>query len=182
MVTHLSYWSHTLLSGHTRHRALCSLFQQDTESTRVSKCRQLPTQMFVYTHPSPSIIYSPADQVTFSRNAGQSQVYYNTLKLRVGDINYDLRYLETLTCGVAVPNVLQCSHKPIPLVLFIWLSLTYPKDNAPIQQVACMAVYLSNNPIEVARVWRASGARTSIISDARNVTTRAPVVLTHRRQ
>ena len=86
MVTHPSYWSRTLPSGHTRHRALCSLFKQDTDGTRVSKCRQLSTQMSVYTHPSPSIIYSPADQVTFSRTAGQSQVYYNTLKVRVGHI------------------------------------------------------------------------------------------------
>ena len=86
MVTHLSYWSGTLPFGQTRHRALCSLFQPDTDGMRVSKCRQLSTQMSVYTHPSPSIIYSPADEGTFSRTASQSQVYYNTLKLRVGDM------------------------------------------------------------------------------------------------
>ena len=32
----------------------------------------------VYTHPSPTIIFSPADQGTFSKTAGQSQAYYNT--------------------------------------------------------------------------------------------------------
>ena len=97
------------------HRALCSLFQPDTDGTRVSKCGQLSqqtrrldpmlfrcwssavgggpilkqhwvkslrllgsTQVSVYTHPSPTIIFSPADQGTFSKTAGQSQAYYNT--------------------------------------------------------------------------------------------------------
>ena len=32
----------------------------------------------VYTHPSPTIIFWPADQGTFSKTAGQSQAYYNT--------------------------------------------------------------------------------------------------------
>ena len=35
-------------------------------------------QVFVYTQPSPSIIFSPADHGTFSKTAGQSQAYYNT--------------------------------------------------------------------------------------------------------
>ena len=97
------------------HRALCSLFQPDTDGTHVSKCGQLSqqtrildpmlfqywsravgrgpilkqhwvkssrllgsTQVSVYTHPSPIIIFSPADQGTFSKTAGQSQAYYNT--------------------------------------------------------------------------------------------------------
>ena len=97
------------------HRALCSLFQPDTDGTRVSKCGQLSqqtrrldpmlfqcwssavgggpivkrhwvkssrllgsAQVSVYTHPSPAIIFSPADQGTFSKTAGQSQAYYNT--------------------------------------------------------------------------------------------------------
>ena len=97
------------------HRALCSLFQPDTDSPRVSECGQLSqqtrrldpmlfqcwssavgggpivkqhwgkflrllgsTQVSVYTHPSPTIIFSPADQGTFSKTAGQSQAYYNT--------------------------------------------------------------------------------------------------------
>ena len=97
------------------HRALCSLFQPDTDGTRVSKCGQLSqqtrrldpmlfqcwssavgggpivkqhwvkssrllgsTQVSIYTHPSPTIIFSPADQGTFSKTAGQSQAYYNT--------------------------------------------------------------------------------------------------------
>ena len=36
------------------------------------------TQVSVYTNPSPAIIFSPADQGTFSKTAGQSQAYYNT--------------------------------------------------------------------------------------------------------
>ena len=36
------------------------------------------TQVSVYTHPAPTIIFSPADQGTFSKTAGQSQAYYNT--------------------------------------------------------------------------------------------------------
>ena len=97
------------------HRALCSLFQPDTDGTRVSKCRQFSlqrrglhpmlfqcwssavgggpilkqhkvktscllgsTQVFVYTQPSPCIIFSPVDHGTFSKTAGQSQAYYNT--------------------------------------------------------------------------------------------------------
>ena len=97
------------------HRALCSLFQPDTDGTRVSKCRQLSHEtrgldpmLFQYwsravsrganiettlgqilvfaglhtgvcLHPTlPSIIFSPADQDTFSKTAGQSHAYYNT--------------------------------------------------------------------------------------------------------
>ena len=36
------------------------------------------TQGSVYTHPPATIIFSPADQGTFSKTAGQSQAYYNT--------------------------------------------------------------------------------------------------------
>ena len=98
------------------HRALCSLFQPDTDGTCVSKCRQLSQEtrgldpmLFQYSRaiggggggnietamgqilcllgahtgvclhpPLPSIIFSPADQGTFSKTAGQSQAYYNT--------------------------------------------------------------------------------------------------------
>ena len=46
------------------------------------KCSRLlgSTQVSVYTHPSATIIISPADQgrPTFSKTAGQSQAYYNT--------------------------------------------------------------------------------------------------------
>ena len=45
------------------------------------------TQVSVYTHPSPTIIFSPADQGTFSKTASQSQAYYNTWNWkRGGDI------------------------------------------------------------------------------------------------
>ena len=97
------------------HKALCSLFQSDTDGKGVSKCRLLSqqtrrldpmlfqcwssavgggpilkqhwvksshmlgsTQVSVYTHPSPIIIFSPADHGTFSKTADQSQAYYNT--------------------------------------------------------------------------------------------------------
>ena len=44
------------------------------------KCSRLlgSIQVSVYTHPSATIIFSPADQGTFSKTAGQSQTYYNT--------------------------------------------------------------------------------------------------------
>ena len=44
------------------------------------KCSRLlgSTQVSVYTHPSATVIFSPADQGTFSKTAGQSQAYYNT--------------------------------------------------------------------------------------------------------
>ena len=44
------------------------------------KCSRLlgSTQVSVYTHPSATIIFSPADQGTLSKTAGQSQAYYNT--------------------------------------------------------------------------------------------------------
>ena len=90
------------------HRALCGLFRPDTDGTRVLKCGQLSqqtprldpmliqcwssavgpilkqhwvkcsTQVSLYTHPSATITFSPADQGTFSKTAGQSQAYYNT--------------------------------------------------------------------------------------------------------
>ena len=45
-----------------------------------SSCLLGSTQVSVYTHPPPpSTIFSPADQGTFSKTAGQSQAYYNTL-------------------------------------------------------------------------------------------------------
>ena len=62
------------------HRALCSLFQPDTDSTRVSKCWQLISQVSVYINPS-----SSADHKSFSRTAGQSQAHYNMLKLWMGE-------------------------------------------------------------------------------------------------
>ena len=44
------------------------------------KCSRLlgSTQVSVYTHPSATIIFSPAGQGTFSKTAGQSQAYHNT--------------------------------------------------------------------------------------------------------
>ena len=43
-----------------------------------SSCLLGSTQVSVYTHPSHSILFSPADQGTFSKTAGQAQAYYNT--------------------------------------------------------------------------------------------------------
>ena len=57
----------------------------------------------VYTHPSPTIILSPADQGTFSKTAGQSQAYYNTWNWKRG--TYDVNHLHILTCEVAVSRV-----------------------------------------------------------------------------
>ena len=52
------------------------------------KCSRLlgSTQVSVYTHPSATIIFSPADQGTFDKTAGQSQAYYNTWNWERGDI------------------------------------------------------------------------------------------------
>ena len=57
----------------------------------------------VYTHPSATIIFSPADQGTFSKTAGQSQAYYNTWNWERGI--YDVNHLHILTCEGAVSRV-----------------------------------------------------------------------------
>ena len=61
------------------------------------------TQVSVYTHPSATIIFSPADQGTFSKTAGQSQAYYNTWNWERG--TYDVNHLHILTCEGAVSRV-----------------------------------------------------------------------------
>ena len=50
--------------------------------------------------PLPSVFFSPADQGTFSKTAGQSQAYYNTWNWEWG--TYDVTHLQILTCEVAV--------------------------------------------------------------------------------
>ena len=66
------------------------------------RCMRAPTP------PPPWDVYtlSPADQRTFSRTAGQSQAYYNRLKLRLW--TYDVSHLHNLTCTVAAPSAWQC--------------------------------------------------------------------------
>ena len=61
------YWSSAVVGGPI-------LKQHWVKSSRLLGS----TQVSVYNHPSPSIIFSPADQGTFSKTAGQSQAYYNT--------------------------------------------------------------------------------------------------------
>ena len=61
------------------------------------------TQVSVYTHTSPTIIFSPADQGTFSKTASQSQAYYNTYNYERG--TYDVNHLHILTCEGAVSRV-----------------------------------------------------------------------------
>ena len=61
------------------------------------------TQVSVYTHPSPTIIFSPADQGTLSKTASKSQAYYNTWNWERG--TYDVNHLHILTCEVAVSRV-----------------------------------------------------------------------------
>ena len=58
------------------------------------------TRVFVYTQPSPSMIFLPADHGIFSKTAGQSQAYYNTWNWEWG--TYDVIHLQILTCKVAV--------------------------------------------------------------------------------
>ena len=69
------------------------------------KCSRLlgSTQVSVYTHPSATIIFSPADQGTFSKTADQSQAYYNTWNWERG--KYDVNHLHILTCEGAVSRV-----------------------------------------------------------------------------
>ena len=69
------------------------------------KCSRLlgSTQVSVYTHLSATIIFSPADQGTFSKTAGQSQAYYNTWNWEWG--TYDVNHLHILTCEGAVSRV-----------------------------------------------------------------------------
>ena len=57
------------------------------------KCSRLlgSTQVSVYTHPSATIIFSPADQGTFSKTAGQSQAYYNTWNWRQPSAHFNMR-------------------------------------------------------------------------------------------
>ena len=50
--------------------------------------------------PLPSIIFSPADQGTFSKTASQSQAYSNTWNWEWG--TYDVTHLQILTCEIAV--------------------------------------------------------------------------------
>ena len=50
--------------------------------------------------PPPSIIFSPADQGTFSKTAGQSQAYYNTWNWEWG--THDVTHLQILTWEVAM--------------------------------------------------------------------------------
>ena len=108
------------------HRALCSLFQQTALSgnTRTwpnavsilvqgrrwgANIETTLGQILVFAglhtgvclHPlPPSIIFSPADQITFSKTAGQSQAYYNTWNWEWE--TYDITHLQILICEVAV--------------------------------------------------------------------------------
>ena len=61
------------------------------------------TQVSVYTHPSATIIFSPADQGTFSKTAGQSQAHYNTWNWEQG--TFDVNHLHISTCEGAVSRV-----------------------------------------------------------------------------
>ena len=71
------------------------------ETTLVQNlCLLGSTQVFVCTQPSPSIIFSPADQGSFSKTAGQSQACYNTWNWEWG--TYDVIHQQILTCEVAV--------------------------------------------------------------------------------
>ena len=76
------------------------------------KCSRLlgSTQVSVYTPPPPSatVIFSPADQGTFSKTAGQSQAYYNTWNWERG--TYDVNHLHILTCEGAVSRVSSVYH------------------------------------------------------------------------
>ena len=66
-----------------------------------NRCPSTPT-------PPPTIIFSPADQGTFSKTAGQLQAYYNTWNWERG--TYDINHLHILTCEGAVSRVSSVGH------------------------------------------------------------------------
>ena len=68
-----------------------------------SSCLLGFTQVSVYTHPSPTIIFSPADQGTFSKTAANHKLT-TILEIESGG-TYDVNHLHILTCEVAVSRV-----------------------------------------------------------------------------
>ena len=91
---------------------------------RVKSSRLLgSTQVSVCTHPFPTIIFSPADQGTFSRTAGQSQAYYNTWNWERG--TYDVNHLHILPCEVAVSRVGSVNQCMLQLINNYWNKLEF---------------------------------------------------------
>ena len=82
----------------------------ETALGQILACAGLHTGVCLHP-PLPTIIFSPADQGTFSKTAGQSQAYYNTWNWERG--TYDVNHLHILTCGVPVSRV--------GSVCYIWL-------------------------------------------------------------
>ena len=107
------------------------------------------TQVSVYTHPSATIIFSPADQGTFSKTAGQSQAFYNTWNWERG--TYDVNHLHILTCEGAVSRMssveiyLLLSLSPLTWLrktrvvgnLFNWLNHSYWEWNKCLKVKIC---------------------------------------------
>ena len=86
----------------TLHRTLCMSLRQ----TQIACASQRADRGVCLTHPSPSmrcVAYTsaPAAHRTFSRTFGQSQAYYNRLKVN---------HPQNLTCRVAVPSSWQCDN------------------------------------------------------------------------
>ena len=73
------------------------------------RCLSTPT-------PTPTIIFLPADQCTFSKTAGQSQAYYNTWNWERG--TFDVSHLQILTCEGAVSRV-GSVYLPVPGYIFL---------------------------------------------------------------
>ena len=100
------------------------------------KCSRLlgSTQVSLYTHPSATITFSPADQGTFSKTAGQSQAYYNTWNWERG--KYDVNHLHILTCEGAVSRVssVKSGLKPYSFH-FICLRCTSYRGCGPTHQI-----------------------------------------------
>ena len=127
----VSYVHKLHASCYTEHCAACS---NQTQTARVyqnadsspSKHETASGQILAFAglhtgvclHPPlPSIIFSPADQGTFSKTAGQSQAYYNTWNWERG--TYDVNHLHILTCEVAVSRV--GSVASCMLTAFLWV-------------------------------------------------------------
>ena len=111
------------------------------------KCSRLlgSTQVSVYTHPSATIIFSPADQGTFSKTAGQSQAYYNTWNWEPG--TYDVNHLHILTCEGAVSRVSSVSVFMLAWNMHTWeyQSLTYVTQCISRKYKIMIIIFISHN-------------------------------------
>ena len=113
----------------------------------------------VYTHPSPTIIFSLADQGTFSKTAGQSQAYYNTWNWERGI--YDVNHLHILTCEIAVYYYI-CKRqilKHLRYNLPVTPCVSYPSKKKCIYGKRTETLVLDNVYLDVSTEFKATQAK-----------------------